>query len=117
MLICEIFLLDSIAIILPPAPSGFKVDDELKDLWMKEFIMLLPPGLPYAPEHCMVPLGSTGTLSGNKSRVHKSLDKSLNLFNWAIDEASHCTLKPNRIPDPRGARWWNNACSMAHMLA
>jgi hypothetical protein len=77
-LIFDIFPLDSIAIIPPPTPSRFKVNDELKDSWVKEFIMLLPPGLPYT---------------------------------------SHHTLKPNRIPDPRGARWWDNACSVAYMLA
>jgi hypothetical protein len=86
----KIFPLDSITIIPPPALSGFKATNKLKDSWMKEFVMLLPPGLPYTPEHSTVPPDSTGTLSG-----HESLDKSLNLFNWAINKASHCTLKPN----------------------
>jgi hypothetical protein len=116
-LIFDIFPLDSITIIPPPAPSGFKVDDELKDSWVKEFIMLLPPGLPYAPKHCTAPLDLTGTPSGHESGAQESLDESLNLFNRAINEASRHTLKPNRIPDPRGARWWNDACSVAHTLA
>jgi len=114
-LIFEIYPLDSIAIIPPLAPSGFKVDDELKDLWVKEFVMLLPPCLPYAPEHSTVPSDLSVIRRG--VTAHESIDESLNLFNWAINEASRRTLKPNRVPDPRGVRWWNDACSMAHTLA
>jgi hypothetical protein len=77
--------------------------------------MLLPPCLPYAPEHSTVPNDPLVIRCG--VTAHESIDESLNLFNWAINEASHCTLKPNRVPDPRGVRWWNNAYSVAHMLA
>jgi hypothetical protein len=114
-LIFEIYPLDSITIIPPPAPSGFKVDNELKDLWVKEFVMLLPLCLPYTPEHSTAPDNLSVIRRG--VTAHKSIDESLNLFNWAIDEASCCTLKPNRVPDPRGVRWWNDACSVAHTLA
>jgi hypothetical protein len=48
--------------------------------------------------------------------AHESIDESLNLFNRAINEASHHTLKPNRVPNPRGIRWWNDTCSVAHTL-
>jgi len=77
--------------------------------------MLLPPCLPYAPEHSTAPNDLSVIRRG--VTAHESIDKSLNLFNQAIDKASCCTLKPNRTPDPRGVRWWNDACSVAHMLA
>jgi len=77
--------------------------------------MLLPPCLPYAPKHSTAPNDLSVICRG--VMAHESLDESLNLFNWAIDEASCRTLKPNRVPDPRGVRWWNNTCSMAHTLA
>jgi hypothetical protein len=114
-LMFEIYPLDSIAIIPPPAPSGFKVNNELKDLWVKEFVMLLPPCLPYAPEHSTAP--NDPSVICHRVTAHESIDESLNLFNQAINEASRRTLKPNRVPDPRGIRWWNDACSMAHTLA
>jgi hypothetical protein len=114
-LIFEIYTLNSIAIIPPPALSGFKVDDELKDSWVKEFIMLLPLCPPYAPEHSTAPNDPSVIRHG--VTAHKSIDESLNLFNRAIDEASCRTLKPNRVPDPRGIRWWNDAYSVAHTLA
>jgi hypothetical protein len=114
-LMFKIYPLYSITIIPPPAPSGFKVDNELKDLWVKEFVMLLPPCLPYAPKHSTAP--NDPLVICRRVMAHESIDESLNLFNRAIDEASHCTLKPNRVPDPRGIRWWNDACSVAHMLA
>jgi hypothetical protein len=81
MLIFEIFFLDIITIILPSTPSGFKANDKLKDSWIKEFIILLPPYLPYASKHCIALPDLTGTPSGHESGVYKSLDKSLNLFN------------------------------------
>jgi hypothetical protein len=41
MLIFDIFLLDSITLIPPPMPSGFKADDKFKDSWMTEFKLLM----------------------------------------------------------------------------
>ena len=76
--------------------------------------MLLPLCLPYAPEHSTVPVDPL--VICHRVMAHESIDKSLNLFNWAINEASCCTLKPNRVSDPRGVRWWNDTCSMAHTL-
>jgi hypothetical protein len=53
----KIFPLDIITIIPPSALSKFKATDELKDSWMKKFIMLLPLGLPYTPKHSMGAIG------------------------------------------------------------
>jgi hypothetical protein len=77
--------------------------------------MLLPLCLPYAPEHSTAP--NDPLVICYRVTAHESIDESLNLFNQAIDKASRRTLKPNRVPDPRGVRWWNDACSMAHTLA
>jgi hypothetical protein len=48
----HIYPLDSPTLIPPPAPIGYHAEDKHKDVWMKEFIMLLPPCLLYAPKHC-----------------------------------------------------------------
>jgi hypothetical protein len=80
---------------------------------MKEFAMLLPPCLPYAPEHCTTLLVSAWDHNDRGDSVHASLKP----FDDAISEASRCTLPPKRIPDLNGARWWNDAYSVAHMLA
>jgi hypothetical protein len=105
--------LDSPTLIPPPAPMGYRAEDEHKDAWMKEFAMLLPPCLPYAPEHCTPPLVPAWDHKDRGDTVHTSLKP----FDDAIAEASHRTLPPKRIPDPKGTRWWNDACSVAHMLA
>jgi len=75
--------------------------------------MLLPPCLPYAPKHCTPPLVPAWDHDDWEDLVHASLQP----FDNTIAEASHCTLPSKQIPDPKGARWWNDACSVAHMLA
>ena len=45
------------------------------------------------------------------------VQSTLKAFNDVIQEANRRTLKPKRAPDLNGARWWNDTCSMAHMLA
>jgi len=80
---------------------------------MKEFVMLLPPCLPYAPKHSTPPLVPAWDHEDRGDMVHASLKP----FNDAIEEASRRTLPPKRILDPKGARWWNDACSVAHTLA
>ena len=109
----HVYPLDSPTLIPPLAPIGYRAEDEHKDAWMKEFTMLLPPCLPYTPEHCTLPLVPAWDHDDQGDSVHASLKP----FDNAISEASHCTLPPKRIPDPKGARWWDNACSVAHMLA
>jgi hypothetical protein len=80
---------------------------------MKEFTMLLPPCLPYAPEHCTPPQAPAWDHDDWGGQVHASLKP----FDDTISEASRRTLPPKRILDPKGARWWNDACSVAHTLA
>jgi hypothetical protein len=80
---------------------------------MKEFVMLLPPCLPYAPEHCTLPLVPAWDHEDWGDSVHASLKP----FDDTIKEASCHTLPPKWILDPKGARWWNDACSVAHTLA
>jgi hypothetical protein len=50
-----VYPLTSLAIIPPPRPAGYYAEDKARDAWMKEFVMLLPPGLPYALSHCTEP--------------------------------------------------------------
>jgi hypothetical protein len=109
----HIYPLDSLTLIPPPTLTGYHAEDEHKDAWMKEFAMLLPPCLPYAPEHCTMPLVSTWDHDNRGDLVHASLKP----FDDTILEASRRTLPPKRILDPNGACWWNDAYSMAHMLA
>jgi hypothetical protein len=108
-----IYPLDSPTLIPPPTPTGYHAEDKHKDAWMKEFVMLLPLCLPYAPEHCTLPLVPTWDHNDRGDSVHASLKP----FDNAISEASRHTLPPKQIPDPKGAQWWNKACSVAHMLA
>jgi hypothetical protein len=109
-LIFNIYPIDSLAIIPPPAPNGYKANLEQRDSWVKEFIMSLPPCLPYALEHSTVPVDP----SVIRHRV--TAQESLNSLNAAIKEASRKTLEPKHTPDPRGVDWWNDACSIAHTL-
>jgi hypothetical protein len=109
----HIYPLNSLTLIPPPAPASYRAEDEHKDAWMKEFVMLLPPCLPYAPEHCTLPLVPTWDHEDQGDMVHASLKP----FDNAIKEASCHTLPPKQILDPKGARWWNDACSVAHTLA
>jgi hypothetical protein len=75
--------------------------------------MLLPLCLPYTSEYCTVPLAPTLDHDDQGGAVYTSLKP----FNNAISEASCHILSLKRIPDPKGARWWNDAYSVAHMLA
>jgi hypothetical protein len=109
----HIYPLYSPTLIPPPAPMGYRAEDKCKDAWMREFAMLFPPCLPYAPKHCTLPLVPTWDHDDWGDSVHASLKP----FNDAIAEASRRTLPPKWIPDPKGARWWNDACSVAHTLA
>jgi hypothetical protein len=111
-----IFPTTSPTLIPPPAPSGYCAEDEHKDTWMKEFTMLLPLGLPYASTHCTKPFDQESTPS-RRSTIAVIVQESLKTFNDVIEKASNHTLPSKRIPDLNGARWWNEAYSVAHMLA
>jgi hypothetical protein len=54
-----------------------------------------------------------GSTTTHRVMVHEYLK----WVNCTIKEASHKTLEPKQVPDLRGVSWWNNACSVAHMLA
>jgi hypothetical protein len=80
--------------------------------------MLLPSCLPYALFHCTKPLDQENmpSMSFLALAPASMVQMSLKAFNDAIQEANRCTLKPKQVPDPNGARWWNDVCSMAHTL-
>ena len=75
-----------------PLP-GFKIDDSLKDTWMKAFTK--------ASLYTPLVIDKTSTSLGALSLEQDILDTSAALF-------------PRRTTaDPRGARWWNADCSAA----
>jgi hypothetical protein len=111
-----IYPLHSVALVPPPQPAGYRAEDDSKEDWMKEFDMLLPSGPPYAPSHC-TELHDQESTSSRRSAIAVTVQTSLKAFDDAIQEACHRTLKPKRVLDPKGARWWNDACSMAHTSA
>ena len=77
----------------PEPLPGFKIDNTLRDTWVKDFVKasLFTPIL----------LDTTSTAAGALSLERDILDTSAALF-------------PRRTTaDPRGARWWNADCSAA----
>ena len=75
-----------------PLP-GFKLDDSLKDTWLKDFT-----------KTCLVTpiiIDAASTLNGTLSLEQDILDTCTSIF-------------PRRTTaDPRGARWWNADCTAA----
>jgi hypothetical protein len=67
--------------------------------------MLLPPCLPYALSY-FTELSDQESMSSRWSATAIMVQASLKAFDDVILEASCCTLKPKQIPDPKGARWW-----------
>ena len=106
----------SLALVPTPTPSGYRTDDEHKDSWMREFAMSLPSGLPYAPPHCTEPYDQESTPE-RRSAIAVTVHETLRQYDAAIEQASRRTLPPKRMINPKGARWWNDACSAAHTLA
>ena len=108
--------LDSLHLVPAPRPSGYRAEPEQRDAWVKEFTMSLPPCLPYTPSHCTAPNDREST-SERWSTIAVAAQTSLKLFDDAIQIASQRTLKPKRGLDPKGTRWWNDECSVAHTQA
>jgi hypothetical protein len=84
----------SIALLPPPAPKGYKVDATRQEAWTEAFLM---------------ELRTKGTAN--------DLTTSISNLNDAIKTASKHTLEPRRAPNPKGASWWNKACSKAQTAA
>ena len=59
------------------------------------------------------PPSNHGSTTAHGVMVHKYLKR----VKHTIEMASHKTLEPKRVPDPRGVSWWKDACSVAHTLA
>lgn len=77
----------------PEPLPGFKIDDTLRDTWIKDF----------AKTSLFIPilLDAASTAAGALALERDILDTSAALF-------------PRRTTaDPRGARWWNADCSAA----
>jgi hypothetical protein len=99
-LILDIYPLDSIALLPPPAPTGFRPVDNHRDAWTKAFTALttnLTDACPEDPES-LPAQWLLGTI--------KHLDNAIHI-------ASQQTLEPRRPSNPKGADWWNEACSAA----
>ena len=114
-LLFDIYPSDSLALIPAPTPNGYKAKPENRDLWVEAFVMLLPLCLPYAPPHSTVPADPSVICRG--VMAHKHLDLLVKTFEDTIETACKMTLKPKHAPDPRGAMWWTDDCTCAHITA
>ena len=109
----DVYTLDDIAIHPGPVPSGYKIEPEHKDTWVREFAMSMPSCLPYTSDHSTVPLVQESRMRAPAMTAHAAREA----FDTAINHACKTTLKPKRVPDPRGANWWSDECSTAHINA
>jgi len=82
-----------IALLPPPAPKGYKIEEEQWEAWTATFRDVLTFENP------------------------SSLDLLLQAFEHAIETTSHSTLKPKCLPDPKGLPWWNEECTTTHATA
>jgi len=110
-LLFQIYPLTHLALQPPPAPTGYRADPEQQDSWMRAFLMAFAYNL-LGASICDPP-SDHGNTTVHGVTVHEYLKR----VDRAIKEASHKTLEPKRVPDPRGVSWWNDACSVAHTLA
>jgi len=114
-LLFSIYPSDSIALLPAPAPNGYKAEPENRASWVEAFVMSLPPCLPYMPPHSTVPADPSVIRRG--VMAHKHLIRLVKDFDSAVEEACKKTLKPKCAPDPRGAAWWSEECTRAHIAA
>ena len=114
-LLFSIFPSDSGALLLAPAPNGYKAKSENWVSWVEVFAMLLPLCLPYVPPHCTVPVDPSAIHCG--VTVYKYLNRLVKEFDNTVKKACRKTLKPKCAPDPRGAMWWSKECTQAHIAA
>jgi hypothetical protein len=110
-LLFQVYPLTHLALQPPPAPTGYCADPKHHDSWMRAFSMAFTYDLSEAST-CDPP-SDHGSMTAHGVTVYEYLKQ----VDRAIEEASHKTLEPKRVPDLRGVSWWNNACSVAHMLA
>ena len=83
-----------ITLLPPPAPKGYNVDAARQEAWTTAFL---------------AELRSKGTAD--------DLNTAISDLNEAIENASKNTLEPRRAPNPKGASWWNKACTKAQTAA
>ena len=80
---------------LPPLPPstlpGFAIEDELKDTWCKAFAAIPDP------------------IISSPASLAIAADRLLT----DITDTCAALFQPRKLPDPRGARWWNSTCSAA----
>jgi hypothetical protein len=130
----------SLALAPPPALLGYRMDEEQKASWMREFTQVMPyahppaltcndhdEDLPHPPSskhvlqaHPVLPVVTrAGGLMAHASVMMPRRDTvhdMLATVNQAIKHMNKETLQPTCPPCPNGTRWWNNECSVAHTL-
>jgi len=84
----------SLALVPPPAPVGFVIDDLVKDAWIKKFHLEPCPDINSIP----------------------ALDDVAEKLHHDINATSTSLFPPRKAPDPRGVRWWSTECSAASSL-
>jgi hypothetical protein len=95
VLIFQIYAITDIKLTPPPAPLGYRANDEHKALWMREFARLMP----YA------------NLSGT------TLQEQLTTFDSTVEAVCKTTLKLHQLPRPHGVPWWDEMCTTAQTRA
>jgi endonuclease/exonuclease/phosphatase family metal-dependent hydrolase len=95
----DILPITSLALAPPPTPSGYKLEEERKASWMREFARVMPYAQP--PAYIYGP----------------TIHEMLAMINKAIADTNKETLRLRRPPHHDGARWWNEECSVACTLA
>jgi hypothetical protein len=96
----DVYSSNSIALILAPALNGYKAELENWSLWVKVFIMLLPPCLPYTPPYSTVPVDPSMICCGVTAYEH--LETLVKAFDNAVKEACKRTLKSKHASNPKG---------------
>jgi len=89
----------SLHLIPPPAPAGYNTDPKLKDEWQKTFKL------------------HVNNQANNQQPTSDDLDTLITDFDTLIQTTCKATLKPQRNPHPKGARWWTDECTRLHTAA
>jgi hypothetical protein len=85
----------SLHLIPPLAPAGYNADPKLKEDWQKTFKDLV----------------------NNRQPTPDDLNTLITDFDSLIQTACKATLKPQRNPHPKGAKWWTDKCTHLHTTA
>jgi hypothetical protein len=118
--------IDSLTLIPPPAPTGYRAENERKDDWIKEFRRQLP-GDERHGNRVVYPRSrqdesehldhDSSSRPPTADAPFLALKELVDRFEATIEQTSRLTLKPHSRPNPKGADWWTDECTRAHTNA